>query len=212
MKFSKKLTAAAAIVAAGFATNVAAETATDTIEVYAGLAPVLELICTDVKFGVWRIPVRSSNGTTTITLTDNAGATEYAVGGNSTGVAKSAAAEAAPTLGSCTFTGSVATEGSETMGVSMATTVTGASVASGSLTDGSMIAAADNDYAGLDGADTAAALEFELSFPGLTAVDENGAGSFKIAGVLTIPEDIVTANYGGYKQNGTITVTINDDV
>lgn len=201
------------MVAAGFATNVAAETATDTIDVYAGLAPVLELICTDVKFGVWRIPVRSLNGTTTITLTNNAGATEHAVGGNDTGVSLSDAAAAAPALGSCAFTGSVATEGAETMGVTMATTVTGATMAGGSLTGGTMVSAADNEYvAGLSFPVTAAALGFTLSFPQLTAVDANGEGSFKIAGVLTIPETIVPNNYGGYKQDGTITVTINDEV
>ncbi|MFU8785590.1 hypothetical protein, partial [Aliidiomarina sp.] len=68
MKFSKKLTAAAAIVAAGFATNVAAETASDTIEVYAGLAPVLELTCTDVHFGVWRVPTGDRTESNMITL------------------------------------------------------------------------------------------------------------------------------------------------
>ena len=208
MKFSKKLTAAAAIVAAGFASNAAAETATDSVEVYAGLAPVLELVCTDVKFGVWRVPVRDEGGTTTITLAENDDAT---VGGpNVTGVALSNAAGAEPAAGSCAFTGSGATAGADAMSVSMTTTVVGATAADGSLTGGSMIAAANNEYAGLDAPDTAATLEFTLSFPTATAIDENGAGSFKIAGVLTIPEDIVTDNYGGYKQDGTINVTIDD--
>lgn len=209
MKFSKKVTAIATVVAAGFATNVAAETATDTIDVYAGLAPVLELVCSDVKFGVWRVPTRTEGGVTTITLSDD---NTTAVATNTTNVALSGAAIAQPAAGSCAFTGSAGAAGETAMDVSMATTVTSASTAAGELTGGTMIAATSNEYAALDAATTAAALGFELSFPTTTAVDSNGAGSFKIAGVLTIPETIVADNYGGYKQDGTITVTIDDGV
>lgn len=216
MKFSKKVTAIATMVAAGFATNVAAETASDNINVYAGLAPVLELMCSDVKFGVWRVPVGSrTGGATTITLTDGgSGATEFAIGGSTTGVAVSGAAEAAaPALGSCAFTGSVADAGETAMGVSMATTVTGASTDDvGSLTGGTMVAAGADEYAGLAAPETVnTGLGFTLSFEPATAISVSGEGSFKIAGILTIPDNIVAGNYGGYKQDGTITVTINDE-
>lgn len=207
MKFSKKLTTLATIVAAGFATNAAAETASDTIEVYAGLAPVLELTCSDVKFGVWRVPTRTEGGVTTITLSDD---NTTAVATNTTNVALSSAEIAQPAAGSCAFTGSAVATGETAMGVSMAATE--ATTGAGTLTAGTLIAAANNVYADINGASAGAALEFTLNFPTTTAVDSNGAGSFKIAGVLTIPETIVADNYGGYKQNGTITVTIDDGV
>lgn len=188
-----------------------AETATDTIEVYAGLAPVLELVCSDVKFGVWRVPTRTGGGVTTITLSDNDSAE---AGGDTTGVAlvnltRNPAAQ--PAAGSCAFTGSAATAGDTAMAVSMAATE--ATTGAGTLTSGTMVSDRDEDYGvGISFPVLAAGLGFTLSFPTTTAIDANGAGSFKIAGVLTIPETIVPNNYGAYKQNGTITVTVNDGV
>ncbi|WP_404400527.1 hypothetical protein LG288_11075 [Idiomarina seosinensis] len=212
MKFSKKLTTLATIVAAGFATNAAAETATDTIDVYAGLAPALELTCNSVKFGVWRVPVRSSGGVTTINLNDDGSSNATTTTATNTDkVALKTDTDSQPELGQCSFTGSSAPESATGMAISFATSSSAAGTASaGAVADGTMIAAPNNEYADIDGASTPAALVYDLSFPTTTAIASDGTGSFVIEGVLTIPETIAIANYGAYKQDGTITVTIDD--
>lgn len=112
MKFSKKLTAIATVVAAGFATNVAAETATDTVEVYAGLAPVLEMTCSDVNFGVWRVPTGDRSGTTTVTLDASSVATATVTGGSTADTAVSLSGDyAIAAAGTCNVTGSTVTSG-----------------------------------------------------------------------------------------------------
>ena len=192
-----------------FSGKAAAETATDDVEVYAGLAPVLELVCSDVKFGVWRVPVRTSGDVTLITLTaDNV----VAVTGNAAGVAKSEANDAEPAAGNCTFTGSSAEASEDGMVVTMVVGGSQASVADGNLTNGAMVPTANNEYAGLLMPVSSASLGFSLSFPQSAAIGSDGSGSFKITGILTIPETIIAANYGAYKQAGVISVTIDDSV
>ena len=68
MKFIKKTAVALAMLATAGSSSVFAATTTANIDATAGLQPVLSVTCTPVKFGVWRIPTRSSGGTTTITL------------------------------------------------------------------------------------------------------------------------------------------------
>jgi len=72
-----------------FVGQAAAETATDTIDVYAGLAPVMELSCSDVNFGVWRVPTGTrSGGATTVALATDS--TTSITAGSSTNIALSA--------------------------------------------------------------------------------------------------------------------------
>ena len=57
-----KIAAAVAVLAAFASTNTFAETASDTVDAKAGIQPAMELVCTDVSFGVWRIPARTGAG------------------------------------------------------------------------------------------------------------------------------------------------------
>jgi len=180
------------------ATGAMADTASDTVDATAGLAPALELSCTDVSFGVWRVPVRSSGGTTTITLDrDN---DSVAASGNTTRVAQSSShASWVHSRGECTVSGSTAAD---------------ATAADVSLTDGAAMAfsvadAAATGYVGLAAANTAASLAATLNVPTTTSIS-SGSATFYIGGVLTIPQDIGATNYGGYKTSSSATVTVDD--
>lgn len=202
MKFSKKLTAAAAIVAAGFATNVAAETASDTIQVYAGLAPVLEMTCTDVNFGVWRVPTGDRGDKTIVTLNASsvATATVFTGGAADTAVSLSGKYDN-PAAGTCDVTGSAV---SNVNGVA-------------TLTDGSGI------FIGTDANTFATGLAEPTDLPldsvfkftlglstGTPAINADGEATFKVIGSMEIPNNLVTNNYGAYKSEGSVTVEFDD--
>ncbi|WP_404400533.1 hypothetical protein LG288_11090 [Idiomarina seosinensis] len=50
-----------ALIMMSFSGKAAAETATDDVQVYAGLSAVLKIECTDLNFGVWRVPLRGTD-------------------------------------------------------------------------------------------------------------------------------------------------------
>lgn len=203
MKFSKKLTTLATIVAAGFATNVAAETAEDTIDVYAGLAPVLEMTCSDVNFGVWRVPTGDRGDSTTITLNaaSVAEATVTTGGGADTAVSLSNNYDA-PAAGTCNVTGSTVSNNN-----GEATITTGSS--------GTFLGTASNPFATGLAAPTAlppgSAFDFTLSLStGTPAIDSNGEATFQVIGSMEIPNNLVSDNYGAYKSEGSSTVEFDD--
>lgn len=215
MKFSKKLTAAAAIVAAGFASNAAADTATDTIEVYAGLAPALELTCTDVHFGVWRVPTGDRGGVTTVALTAGAfssGAfeTTAAATGFADRVALSKnAAFDEPQVGTCVVTGSTAAEnapGSASIIDEDGVQAFGSVVAIGT--------AGDYEFGTIGvPANEEAQMSYLLELNNRAPVfDANGRTEFAVEGTLTIPQTITAGDLGGYKSNASHTVAFNDGV
>lgn len=181
------------------ATSAMAESASDTVDATAGLQPALELSCTDVSFGVWRVPIRTSGGVTTITLdrdTDN-----VATSGNTARVAQSNSdASWAHSRGECTLSGSTAVD------------ETAADITISDNTDMPFVAspAANTGYIGLDAATTAATLTCSLDVPA-TATITSGSATFYVGGVLTIPQAIVADNYGGYKTSTPATITANDN-
>ncbi len=180
------------------ATSAMAESASDTVDATAGLQPALELSCTDVSFGVWRVPIRSAGGATTITL-DKANDTVTA-GGNTTRVAQSMSdASWTHARGECTLSGSTAADETAAT-LSIADNVDMAFAAA---------AAAATGYAGLDAATAAATLLATLDIPE-TATISSGSTSFYVGGTLTIPETIIADNYGGYKTTAAATISAND--
>ena len=217
MSFLKNLIAATALIFACFVPNVAADTATDTVNVNASLMPAFRLWCSDVHFGVWLLPVRSDSEMTTIELQeatfqgDGLGITIAIIRGNRRNVAQSTAA--APRYGSCFFEGSDAAASTD-MNIFIATTGEGRTDTRGALVAGKMVAAADGEYAGLNGpeADFVTPMRFGLGFPVTTPINENGAGSFKIMGSLSIPGTIGRENGGAYKADGVITITVDDGI
>lgn len=200
MKQFTKIAAATALLAASLiSTGAMAETVTSTIDAKAGLAPAIELSCTPVSFGVWRVPVRSTSGTTTITL--NAAADTVVASGNTTRVAQSAVGAWIHSKGVCTLSGSLAAD----------TTAANVSISENTAMAFSAADATATGYTSLNAATTAAALVATLTVP-VTSVITSGATTFNVGGVLTIPQNIVVGNYGGYKTTTPATVSVQDDV
>ena len=202
MKRFTKISLCAAVVAASLATTAQAEEASTTVNVYAGLASVMELTCSDVSFGVWRVPTGSrAGGTTTITLVEG-GTASTTTGGD--GVALSVAhVSHAPKAGECTVSGSskVSGDGAANIGGGIAD-ITGSFVAAG---------ADDEFFTGLKVPTTAlTALNYTLRLSNYTpTVTGSGGTIFKVFGEMVIPNDLGSSNYGGYKA-GTIAVSFDD--
>ena len=185
------------------ALNAAADTISASVNALAGLSPVLSLTCDDVNFGVWRVPVRSTGGATTVTLTvDNnnaSGSTTATLGTNTTGVAQ-ASGYLAPDAAVCTVSGS--NNPSSTIQTA--------------ITNNTALQFGASQHNNLSNPNSVAALSADLALGGGgVAVDTNGSGTFRVVGVLTIPETIDAVNYGGYASanasggadSATVTVT-----
>ena len=181
----------------------AVDTGTATVNATAGLAPVVVVSCTDVNFGVWRIPNRSSGGQTTVitltTATNTSGAVTTATAtGDTTSVAL-ATGYVAPTAATCSVSGIMNKSATVRTAISANTSLTFAPSTHESLADPTALAA----------------LSAELTLAGTgVAIDGNGSGAFRVTGVLTIPAAIIGGNYGGYKTNGVnaATVTVTDQI
>jgi hypothetical protein len=185
---------------------VANDTVSATVNAKAGLSPVLSLTCSDVNFGVWRVPVRSAGGTTTISLdvsaNTSAGATTPTVGGNTTNVAAASGYEV-PEASICTV------NGSNNVSSTIQTTIA----------NNTGLSFGPSTHNNLKNPNTAAALTADLALKGAgVAIGATGSGTFRVIGVLTIPETIAEVNYGGYStrsggndgEGNAATVTVTD--
>ena len=167
----------------------------------AGLSPVLSLTCTEVNFGVWRVPVRSSGGATTVTLTVSAnnasGSTTATTGANTIDVALASGYEA-PAAATCTVTGS--NNASKTIQTAIA--------------DNTGLIFGSSTHNNLTRPVATAALTANLALAGAgVVINSAGSGTFRVVGVLSIPETIVQDNYGGYATStaeNAATVTVTD--
>ena len=198
MKMKMKMKMNAALLAAVFTAFVAlpaqaqstSTTISTSVNARAGLSPILSVTCDAVNFGVWRVPIRNSGGTTAITLTvsanDATGVSSGTASGNTINVALDTG-YLLPSAATCNV------YGSRPVGTTLTTAITGNTtlrfIASNheSLPTPSVMADLTANLA--------------LAAPGV-AVDANGNGAFRVVGVLTIPQPIVAGNYGGY-QTGT---------
>ncbi len=193
-KFTKRILVTA-LLAGSLATTAQAETASTTVQVFAGLAPVIQLTCTDVNFGTWRVPT-GAGAVTTITLD---GASDIAIAaGAITNVALSTTRNTSAN-GVCTVTGSLKTAGNG------AATLTGGT-ASFSANTGSTGFMDESVTAPNTALET---LGYVLALSSTTPAISAGGASFKIGGVMTIPVGLVSANYGDYKAP-TVTVSFDD--
>lgn len=185
-----------------------AETATDTIEVYAGLEAVLKLECSDINFGVWRVPTGNRSNSTTVYLAEN-GDTEAKVSNNEGAAADTAVSLSTiydtPSASTCTVTGSqVGGEG-----------ITGTAAyvddsGSGQLVPGTFTGAA-NYPAAASTDDGLFGFSYVLSFS-QTAVPiaADGTATFTISGRMNIPNSVATNNYGAYKSQSTVSIQFDD--
>ena len=175
--------------------NVSAKLSTDNVDAFAGIEPALELTCSDINFGVWRLKSGTRGNVTKITLpTDGTAATA------DVGAALSTAnGYQAPVRSSCQLKGSTAPD--DTI-----STVTLANV-----TDAQFAGTNSNNFANTLKAPTAAAtLTANFVASNLAPVISGGGTQFYIGGELTIPDNLIDNNYGSYKTVTPITITLED--
>ncbi|KAB7689737.1 DUF4402 domain-containing protein [Plesiomonas shigelloides] len=174
-----------------------AQSSFDTVDAYAGIAPTLELTCSDVNFGVWRMGTGSRGGDTLITLPSDGSA---AVRSGGTAALSNANSHQAPVRSTCQLKGSGAPN---------------ATVATVTLKDNTNMTFAgtsSNNFAvTLPAPVSAAALTANLTASTLAPVISGGSTQVYIGGELTIPDNIVEANYGSYKTSAPLTVTLEDN-
>jgi len=199
----KKMVASLAVAALPlglFVGHAAAEEATDTVDVYAGLASVIELVCEDVNFGVWRVPTGDRTGTNTITLASDNTVT---VGGTGVGTIALSTDYLGPQAGACTVSGSSAAD--DATGAASILVTSGAMATSG--------AAGGNQFAvSLAGPEAEGNMDYTLALTSATPAISSGAASFGITGVLTISASILNSNYGSYKGSASHTVAFDDSI
>lgn len=177
--------------------HASAQTSSDTVDAYAGIAPTLELTCSDVNFGVWRLGTGARGGATIVTLPSNGNAATHSGG---TAALSTSNSHLAPVRSTCQLKGS---------GAPNATT---ASVTLTNNTGMTFAGTASNNFAVTLGAPvTAAALTADLTASTLAPVISGGSTQVYIGGVLTIPDNVVADNYGSYKTTAPLTVTLEDN-
>ncbi len=195
-KFTKRILVTA-LLAGSVVTTAQAETASVSVDVFAGLASVMELTCTNVNFGLWRVPTGArTGGASTITLTDLSATSVTA--GSSASIALSTA-KAAPAAGSCSVSGSTKITGN---GTAALTGATGSFATNGGTGfNNETLAAATTPVS---------AFTYALALSSATpAISSTGTSAFTIAGTMSIPDGLAVANYGGYK-GAAITVAFTD--
>ena len=165
--------------------------------------PLLTLICSDVDFGVWRVPARNGPTRSKITLSRSVGNSSTATISENTANVALSATLGQPELGTCTVSGSQ--HPGQRIGVSI--------LGSGSLTlapaSRTRLPAAAQKAQGIG-------VELRLSEP-TVLIDAQGEGSFKVEGDFLIPGVIHRDNHGGYSTSAvdasnSLTVIVRDEV
>lgn len=174
-----------------------AQTSSDTVDAYAGIAPTLELTCSDVNFGVWRMGTGSRGGATIVTLPSN-GNSATSTGG--TAALSNAKSHQAPVRSTCQLKGSGAPN------------ATAATVTLKDNTNMTFAGTNSNNFAvTLAAPVTAAALTANLTASTLAPLISGGATQVYIGGELTIPDNVIADNYGSYKTSTPLTVELEDN-
>ena len=159
---------------------------TAQINAIAGVAPILSLVCTDVDFGVWRIPVRNGPRQTKVTLThsNNGGSRTFAtLSEHIDGVAQ-ASTFGQPEAGTCTVSGSQHPR--QRIGVSIVGT-------------GDLVLAPASKSRLPPAAQRAQGISASLRLSEPTVlIDQDGRGVFTVVGDFMIPAQIRSENHGGY--------------
>lgn len=187
-----------------FVTAARAETDIDTIEVYAGLTPVLEMQCTDLNFGVWLVPTGTRAGPTFIDIPSSGDATAQltdAAGGADNAVSLSSKYDL-PSPAICLVTGSQM-GGAGVNGTAMITT----GGPTGTLIPGEYVGASAYPGAAATGLGSFTyAIELSTTTPAISA---EGTATFMVVGSMMIPAAVLATHYGAY--TGTVSRTISFD-
>lgn len=211
-----------------FSGKAVAETATDDVEVYAGLMPIMKLECTDLKLGVWRLTLGSSGNEFRIGVDRNNNPLIAFPSGNpwlnKKGVSLSQEPNAAPQIGQCNLTGSAAAEGviaiprafqTGTGGDVNRSEMLSHQMSEYSLNDLTLVAvSADNVYADLpQPVDLNKTFKFTVRIPTGSFIDADGAASFVVWGDFIISRQTVDNTiFGGYVSESPVSILIDDRV
>jgi len=168
------------------------------VNAVAGLAPVLDLSCTDVKLGVWRVQPGVRGGSSTITLSLVGSTTKYAISGAKDGVGLASGVSSVPQAGVCTMVNS---NNPGAMDAKL--------VLSGNEGLEFQTASVLNRKRAVKGLSGATGLKARLWIPdnGLKTINAAGGAAWRVLGELTIPESVAIDNYGGYMTTTPATAT-----
>lgn len=188
-----------------FVTAARAETDIDTIEVYAGISPVLAMNCTDLNFGVWLLPVGTRAGPTYIEIASSGAATAQLT--DAAGVADNAVSLSAkfdaPAAGVCTVTGSQVGGA----GVTGTATITTGGLA-GTLIPGENASAVNYPGAAAIGLGSFTyAIALSTATPAISA---EGTAVFMVVGNMMIPAAVMVTHYGAYTGTAGRTISFDD--
>lgn len=174
-----------------------AETATDrSVNAVAGLHPMIELSCTPVNLGVWRVPKRNAGGPTQIMLDIDRIQQGVQVLQNTAVARASAHADWEPAFGVCTLTQSRALDHSSAV----------VTIKNNRL----LKAVPDADaFTAIPAGRANSALRIDVYAPTLARIS-NGTSTFLIGGGLTIPEKITDADYGAYRSAIRTLISVDD--
>lgn len=192
--------------------TVYAETATDEIDVYSGLAPVMMLTCTDLNFGVYQIARgdRGISGDTSATLNwslvydrdSSSDVMTAEISFTNAGLDSIALSDKpeydAPAPAVCTVSGSRVINSN--IGVSSSVSGTFPFAGTGGNPFATTLAIPNSGVTGMEG---------RMTVPATVALDANGSGTFVITGQVWIPNNLSADNYGSYKGQA-VTITVND--
>lgn len=217
-----------ALIMMSFSGKASAETATDDVEVYAGLMPIMKLACTDLKLGVWRLTLGYSGNEFRIGVDRNNNPLIAFPSGNPwpsrSGVSLSQEPNAAPQIGQCNLTGSAAAEGIIAIPRAFQTGVGGdvnrseylsSQMGEYVLNDLTLVAvSADNVYADLpQPVDLNKTFKFTVRIPVGSEIDADGAASFIVWGDFIIsPQTVDNTIFGGYVSESPVSILIDDRV
>jgi hypothetical protein len=174
------------------------ETGASSVDVTAGIAPMMTLTCTPVNLGVWRTPPRKSGGTTRIMLDIDYPLIGTKVSQNTAIARASAYADWTPDFGVCTVENSRAVK------------LTSARVKIINNRLLKVVPVADR-HTKVKAGRPGFGIRIDVYAPTLVNID-NGSGSFLIGGGMTIPEKIEATDYGGYLTAVYPMITVDDGI
>ena len=190
--FDRRVLVAAGLAAGlGLSQTALAETASDDLEITAGLTEALTLSCNAaLSFGITRLGTLSRDDDTTLTVDPETGA--ISEDGGIEGVTAGSGQ-----AGECTISGSNADE-SDTVTVTIAGEIGTVSLAA----DGEAFGDLESPDSALEDLDVGTF----TTDPGTVEIEADGGATFNIGGTLTIPGNVGDDNLGGYSAEVTVEV------
>ncbi len=155
----------------------------------------MSLTCTDVNFGVWTVPSGDRGGDTTLTISVNAADSAVAVESIAVGGVTNVAQIYPDNAGRCVVQGAWNT----------LTAAINSNTGMAFGTSNHIVALGSVKVPTVTNTSVAADLTLSTTSP---SVNANSEAFFYVVGTLTIPNNLITGNYGGYRANTPATVSV----